>query len=469
VRLLLVGLLAASCARYHARPIAPIQSLEDFEARRLDAPELEGFLRSHQGIADWPPTAWDLHSLTLSAFYYSPALDVARAQWGVARGGVITAGGWPNPSVTAALGYNASTPTDLVTPWIPEVALDIPIEIAGKRGIRIAQARQLSEAARLNILSTAWQVRSRVRGAFLDLYAARATDSLLTVQQEIQVESVRILERQLAVGEISAYALTEARIALARSHLAALDASLVKVRARSELADAIGLSPTALDRITYSFGSLERVSPNLPSGEIRRRALVNRSDILGALAEYEATQAALQLEIRKQYPDISLGPGYQLDQTDSKWTLGLSLSLPIFNRNRGPIAEAEARREEAAAHFLALQSRVLADLEGAVAAADSAIEQVTAADQLIDQLTHQQRSAEAAYRVGEISRLELLGRRAEMVTIALTRLQALVAAQQAIGALEDAMQSPIDVSEWVLEQPQRVSGQGEPQKTKDER
>jgi cobalt-zinc-cadmium efflux system outer membrane protein len=466
VGLLLVGLLAASCARYHPRPIVPVQSLEDFEARRLDAPELESFLGSHQGVTDWPPASWDLHSLTLSAFYYSPVLDVARAQWGVARGGVITAGGRPNPSVTAALGYNSTTPTDVVTPWIPEVALDIPIEIAGKRGIRIAQARQLSEAARLNILSAAWQVRSRVRGAFLDLYAARATDSLLTVQQEIQVESVRILERQLAVGEVSAYALTEARIALARSRLAALDASLVKVRARSELADAIGLSPTALDGITYSFQGFEQVSPDLPSGEIRRRALVNRSDILGALAEYEATQAALQLEIRKQYPDISLGPGYQLDQTDSKWTLGLSLTLPIFNRNRGPIAEAEARREEAAAHFLALQSRVLADLEGAVAAADSAFEQVRAADLLMDQLRHQQRSAEAAYRVGEISRLELLGRRAEIVTIALSRLQALVAAQQAIGALEDAMQSPIDVGEWVLEQPQRVSGQGQ---AKDER
>ncbi len=459
VALVLAGTLSSACAHYHPRPLSPAASLEDFEARRLDAPAFGEFLQSRQVAVRFPPASWDLQSLTLAAFYYSPALDVARAQWGVARGGVITAGGRPNPSLTAGIGYNATTPASEITPWIPEALLDLPIEVAGKRGIRIAQARQLSEAARQNIITAAWQVRSRVRLAFLDLYVSRMlADSLLARQVSIQTDIVRILELQLSVGEVSPFEVTQARIALANSRLALLDAAQTRVRARSELADAIGVPPAALDSVQMSFGGFSEVAAALPPDEIRRRALVSRSDILTALAEYEASQRALQLEVRKQYPDINLGPGYQLDQTDSKWTLGLTLALPLLNRNKGPIAEAEARREESAARFLALQSRVLGEVESAVSTSQSAVAQVGTSDSLLTDLSRQERTAELSYNTGEISRLELLGLQSELVTTAINRLDAQSRAQQAIGRLEDAIQSPLDVEGWVLTPPRRSPG-----------
>ena len=338
VALVFAGTLSSACAHYHARPLSPAASLEDFEARRLDAPTFEEFLQSRQVAVRFPPASWDLQSLTLAAFYYSPALDVARAQWGVARGGVITAGGRPNPSLTAGIGYNATTPTSEITPWIPEALLDLPIEVAGKRGIRIAQARQLSEAARLNIITAAWQVRSRVRLAFLDLYVSRMlADSLLARQVSIQTDIVRILELQLSVGEVSPFEVTQARIALSNSRLALLDAAQTRVRAPERAGRrhwrAAGRTGQRAD--CRSAGSV-RSPLRCRLHEIRRRALVSRSDILTALAEYEASQRALQLEIRKQYPDINLGPGYQLDQTDSKWTLSLSLPLPCSTATRAP-------------------------------------------------------------------------------------------------------------------------------------
>lgn len=456
--LLLSGLfLASGCVRYHPEPISPAQTLDDFQARRLDAPALGEFLSAHGAELPWPPMAWELHGLTMAAFYYSPELDVARARWGVARGGVITAGARPNPNLTAALGYNSTTPADEITPWIPEGALDLPIEVAGKRGIRIRQAEELSESARLEILTVAWQIRSRVRQAFLDFYVAGQSDSLLAQQEEIQAATLAILQARLAAGEVSAFEVTQARINLANSRLARLDGAQKSAAARSELADALGIPPVALDSVSFSFQGLGRITGELPAAELRRQALVNRSDILGALAEYQASQAELQLEVRKQYPDISLGPGYQLDQTDSKWTLGVSLELPVLNRNRGPITQAAARREEAAAHFLAVQSRALGEIEAAIAAARAATAQVAAADSLLVELTQRDRSAQAAYQVGEISRLELLGLEAEMVNTRLSRLGALASAQQALGSLEDALQSPLDMEDWVLQDP-RVTG-----------
>ncbi len=455
------GLLAAGCAHYHPRPISAASTLDSLESRRLDASDLERYMRDRGGLERAPGEPWDLPSLTFVAFYYSPELDVARARWGVARAGRITAGERPNPMLSVSQGYNSSTPAG-TTPWIPEVVLDIPIETAGKRGIRISEARDLSEAARLDVLSVAWQVRSGVRRAFVDLFVARETGSLLTEQKELQAENVRILELQMAAGEVSANEVTQARIALDQSRLAALEAAQQGEQARVHLAQTVGLPVQALDGVAFSFDGLRHVEGELPANEIRRRALMSRTDILGALSEYEASQEALQLEIAKQYPDLDIGAGYQLDQTDSKWKLGLNLTLPVLNRNRGPIAEAEARRTEAAARFQALQSRVIAEIDGAVVSLGAAAERTTAADALLANLEAREASAESAYRLGQIARLELVASRMEMASGKLARLDALARTQQAKGELEDAMQAPLDVQGWVLETPKRSVGREEP-------
>ena len=464
VSLGLIGLAAAGCIAYKPKPITAAAVMGDFEARRLDAPDLTDFLQTRQGVKEWPPKAWDLHALTLAAFYYHPDLDVVRAQWGTAQAGRITAGESPNPTLSLLGGYNSTTPVSEITPWIPETSLEIPIETAGKRGYRIDQARHLSEAARLNIWTAAWDVRNRLRQAYLDLYGARETDALLARQLEIQTENVKILEAQLAVGEASPADVTQARLALDASRLAAIDAANQAAAARVRLSSAVGVPAAALDGLAVSFDGLAQVKPELPVLEIRRRALVNRTDILGSLSEYDAAQSALRLEIAKQYPDISLGPNFQLDQTDAKWTLGLSFILPLLSRNKGPIAEADARRTEAAAKFLALQAKVIGDLESAMTATRSAADKARAADDMLANLRRQEAAAQARYALGDISKLELLGLQLELAASALARLDAVVKAQQAVGDLENAMQSPLDIKEWVLETPGRTPGQAKERK-----
>lgn len=450
--------MAASCVRYHAKPVVPAKVMEDFEARRLDAPELKEFLIGTQEVREWPPGAWDLKSLTLAAFYYHPDLDVARAEWGVARGGRVTAGERINPVLNPLMGYNSTTPTSEVTPWIPEVSLEITIETAGKRGIRLSGARHLEEAARWNIFSVAWEVRSRLRGALLEVYAAGEKEALLADALRLQAETVRLLEIQKDAGEVSVYDVTQARVVLDAGRLAAIEASRAKEDALARLAAALGLPRRALDAVRLSFEAFRRPGLAIPAGEVRRHAVLNRSDILAALSEYAASESALRLEIAKQYPDIRLGPNYQLDQTDSKWTLGLAFDLPILNRNRGPIAEAEAKRAESAARFLALQSQVISELDAAVEDCRSALLKSKAADDLLANLAGQERAARAKHELGEISKLELLGIQLELNAGAQARLEALVQGQEAVGRLENAAQSPLDVKDWITTKPQPESG-----------
>ncbi len=444
-----------ACVRYHPVVLSSGASLSALEARRLDDPAVVQFARAGGDTEAWPPSTWALRHLTVAALYFSPALDVARARWAAAIGAAIGAGARPNPSLTAGEGYNATTNRREVTPWIPQVTLAIPVDIAGKRRIRADRARAMAESARLSVVSEAWLVRRRVREAAVTLFFAYASDSLLEQRAEVHAAMVRILEAQQSVGEVSPFAVTQARLAQADSRLAVLDAAQQRARARGALADAMGLSPVALEGASLDRPSFERISVALPTIAIRRQAVINRSDIRGALADYEAAQQALQLEIRNQYPDLTLGPGYQLDQTNSKWSLALTLPIALLNRNQGPIAEAVARRAEAAARLTSVQTRVLAELDASLAASGSAVAQVTVADSLLAGVRRQERSARASFQAGETGRLELLGVQLELVNLALARLGALASAQRAVGALEDAMQSPLDMERWSLTAPDR--------------
>jgi len=450
---LLVGVLAlllSGCVRFHSKPVSAPLSLDDYEARRLDSAEITGFFTSQPEVGSWPPPVWDLRALTLAALYYHPSLDVARAQWSVAEAGRITAGERPNPAAGLLMGYNATTPVSLVTPWIPEAVLEFPIEMAGKRGHRVAQAQHLSEAARLNIVSVAWGVRSGLRRAYVDLFAAEQNESLLEALRSVQTDILKILEAQLEAGEAALYDITQARIGLDGSRLAVIEAAKQHAQARVRLAGAIGLPPGALSDLPVSFEGLLDVREGFPAREVRRRALVGRADILGLLSEYEASQSALQLEIAKQYPDLNIGAGYQLDQTDSKWTLSLGLVLPIFNRNKGPIAEAEARRQEAGARFLELQARVIQELDASLVAARAAVEKSLIAADLRESIRKREEAAGVRCELGDISRLELLNVRLELAASELARLEALLDAQRSLGDLENAMQSPLEIKDWIL-------------------
>ncbi len=453
---LLVAAMVAGCIHFQPKPLSPPAVLSAIESRRLDDPDLGSFLRVNQQAAAWPPSAWDLTALTLVAFYYHSDLDVARGQWAAARAAVVTAGERPNPGISLETGYNSTTIASLITPWILTLGLDFTVETAGKRGYRLAEAQQLSEAARLNIASVAWQVQSRVRQSLLDVYAAAESVALLDAQQQIQQRNMTLLERQLAAGAISSFEMTQARLAQDATRLAAHDALQRQAEARAALAAAMGVTVRALEGLALTFDGFERTPPALPAMDVRRQALLNRPDIISALMEYEASQAALQLEVARQYPDIHFGPGYQMDQTDNKWTLGLSVPLPVFNHNQGSIGVAEARREEAAARFLSVQSRAIDEIDRALAVYQAALGRVAAADELSADRQAQERTAEAQLAAGEISRLDLGNMQLELASSQAARLDARVNVQQALGRLEDAMQRPAAPGDWLTIGPPRV-------------
>ncbi len=447
--------LLAGCAHFKPQPLSPEKTAAQLESRRLDDAGLKKFLEQNPGheLKTWPETNWDLPELTLVAFYFHPSLEVARDQWLVAQAGLKTAGARPNPSLSVSSAYDTQIPGNY-SPWLIPVTFDIPIETAGKRGKRIAEAEKIAESARWNFVSAAWQIRSGVRASLLDLKIAGQRAELLQQEFTAQTEIVKLLQQRFDAGEISRPELTIAQIALNKTLLDLSDAKSQQSDARSRLAEALGLSEAALDGEELNFDFSAPDAKPLTSADARLVALRSRADILGALADYAAAEDDLRLEIAKQYPDLHLGPGYAWNNGnagDNEWSLGLTLELPILDQNQGPIAEAEARRKLAAAKFVELQSQVIGEIDRAVSGWRVAEEQLKTGDAVLAAEQQQLKSAQAQLQAGAADQLDSLNAQLELSNAQLAQLDNEAKLQTAFGALEDALQRPADSIAAVIE------------------
>ncbi len=400
----------AGCAvqRYRPAPIVASTTASGFESRSLADPGLQSFEEQNLGhpVSPWPLKTWDLQTLSLAALYFNPALEVARARVAGAEAALVTAGARPNPSLSVAPG--------IPTPYLLTLDFAFPIETAGKRGHRIQVARNLHQAARFDLADSAWTIHSGVRAALLNYLLASRNLELFRSEEKVREDQVNILEQIFSVGEIPRQNVDLARIDLSKTHLA-IDVAEGQVReTKAALAAAVGLPVAALESADFAWPNID-TPPSVESlspGEIQRYAVLNRLDLRRSLEQYAAAEADLQVEIAKQYPDINIGPGYTYEEKHSFFTVGFSTTVPLFNRNQGPIAEAEARLAEAES-LRKLQETQLQIMQLAI-------------------------------RAGADNRLSLDTIEIQSWILARAQLDALARAQRALGELEDAVQRPLD-------------------------
>jgi len=447
--MLLATCLLGACATqpYQAKPIAPEQAAQQWRERSLQSLLLLAYMAG-QGYAEnqLPLKEWGLPDLTMAAFFFHPDLELVRAQWQATQAAQTTAAQKPNPTLNTSAEHHSKAPG--VSPWTLSVALGFTLEASGKREARMEQAASLSEAARLDSGQTAWQIRSRLRLRLLDYYATLRRIELLQKEIAVRTEIVGLLEARLGAGLISDVDVSNTRLQLQKTQ-AVLDAETSRIpELQAALAAAVGLPAAALATTKLLLAPLDRTmaAEQLPAAEIQRAALLNRLDIRAALARYSAAEAKLKLEIAKQRPDIALGPGYSFDQGDNRWSLGLSLALAWLNKNEGPIAEAQAQREVEARQFKALQARVIGEQEQGLVRYLASLDELAKAGKLRQAVAAKAALIEKQFDAGYSDRVEFAGTRLESISAEQAVFDARIRAQRALGALEDAVQQPLDGS-----------------------
>lgn len=411
------------CAHYAPHSIDPQAEAAAFDARTLGS------------------GPWSLAALQAEAVQHNPDLAIARAQRKAAEATAITAGARPNPALSTSAQRNTSAERGTKA-WTYDLGLSVPIETAGKRDIRLAQAAWQAQAAAYAEAEAFWRVRGKVREAYIGAFP---TEQQARERAALQASLSEETQKRLTAGMVSNGEALQTRLVARQAVLAVEDAHRRRIESLHKLAASIGVPERALEGSRLPFNDLSTKA--LPSAavidEAAKTALQARPDVLASLAAYEASQTALQLEIAKQYPDLSIGPGYSWDAGALKWSLALGLILPLFDRNRGPIAEAEAKREEAAASFRATQEQAIADIAAARAAYAQARRQLALAQAMADDQAKRLRSAELAFRAGATDRLALLAAQVEASTAQSTHIDALLDAHRTAGLLETALRQSL--------------------------
>jgi outer membrane protein TolC len=313
----------------------------------------------------------DVHEAEVLVLFTAPELRLARRAHDVVAAGRVAAGRWQDP-VLGVDGAAVLAPRNLLEYG---VGLEFTLPVLGSARSEQRAADAEAEVARAEVAALEWRTRSELRGEWLRWSAlderARAEERLARAFDDFAASA----ERWRAAGALSAL---EARLVATRAV-----AQRVEVESRLAQAEAARLALLATLGLSAA-SALELVPESNVRAAPARLALdelAARSPQLAAVrARHAFAEARLARELRRQYPDVSLGLGYGSEDEDDRVLFGLALPLPLWNRNARAIAVALAERELERERY----EIALADLEQAEAAARVRHERALARRDLVE-------------------------------------------------------------------------------------
>ena len=371
-----------------------------------------------------------------------PDLRVAEAELRAAEGELRGARTYPfNPEVSGS-GGRESNPGDPSRGSAVEFSFDQTLEL-GKRGPRISAAEARRAAAQARVDQVRVAVLAGARRAYLLSVAAR--DRVRTTRE---AESVADELRTFAAERLQLGAGTqlESNVAAAAAGRARADRLVAERRLRLALADlatSIAAPPGELPEPTGPFPTLPPSPGTLE--EFVGRALSQRADLRAARHERLAAASDLTLAQRLAIPDPvfgvqwgranhPLGEGSPQERT---LLFGVTLPLPIFNRNQGGVAVARALEGRAGVVEQAQEKKVEREARATFVAYENAREAAEGFDrEVVESLTENIDLARESFRAGKISLLEFNLLRRELVETRLSYLDALAELVEARFALE---------------------------------
>jgi outer membrane protein TolC len=340
---LLTAATLGGCAAY-----APVPLTKDSD-RLLAGPDL-GAVSAEAASLHQPrlaPVAIDLdrpltpQALGLIAVIANPDLRAARAKAKVADAQAFDADLLPDPSLALSFDKRLAGP-DPLDAWGAQVIY----ELAALRdhAAVTAAARAGRDQVRLDLAWQEWQTAGQARLLGARIIGLQAS---LAIDQQGQARADAALERTLAAaarGDLKADDVTARR-------LAAADASDKAGQAERDLASARGDLNRLLGLSTHA--RLDIAAPNPPAqpqqdaDALFALARAERLDLKALEAGYASQEAGVRKAVLDQFPSLQLTLTRARDTTGNQ-TFGPAVSFvaPLWNRNQGGVAIAEATREQ---------------------------------------------------------------------------------------------------------------------------
>jgi len=406
--LALVAVAAAGCRSYKAEPLDLDAHRADVRARLADPEPVAAFAARLRAAGASAPERFDpADGLTpaegeVLALFFNADLRLARARAGIAQADAETAGLWADP----VFGFDAAEVLSGGANSEFGLTLGFTLPVSGRLAADRDRARAAHEAARRRVAAAEWRTRAEVRRAWAAWTAAVERRRVL---EDASERVGRLVELAGTLGDSGELRRAETRlfaVALAERRAAVTGAALGERRARTALLGLLGLAPDDAVELVPALAAPEPVEPE--PGDPGARLVARNPTLAARRAEYRVAEEKLRLEIRKQYPDISLGAGYG-NEDDDRLLLGISVPIPVLNANRKGIAGAAAERKLARVAAQTTFERLARELAGAQATRAAARERRRRfEDEVVPLLAEQAAELDRLMELGEVDALLLL-------------------------------------------------------------
>lgn len=319
------------------------------------------------------------------------------------------------------------------------------VELGGKRPARIAEAQAGRALAGWDYQVKRVEVLRETTQRFIDVLVAQRRVALARETVSLNQTAVPLTERRVEVGKASAVETTRANVSVALAEIAGEQARRELLAAKASLAAMWGETRSA--RFEGVSGDLDRIG-QAPAFSTLAARLGSNPQLARWTTEREKRAAALRLQQAQAVPDITVMGGPRVfgnAENVSTGVLGVSLPLPLFNRNQGGIAEARALLSKTEPEARAAEARAFAELSAAYQTLQSAAAEaatlkdivIPGAKQSVDLLTN-------GYEAGRFSQIEILLERRALFDARLQHLRALADYHKALAAVEALTAGPVE-------------------------
>ena len=353
----------------------------------------------------------------------NPTLAAAGNEVEMAEGGRVQASQRLNPAITTTSeGYPLFESGPRPSFWDAQdltIRADQEIELGGRRKLRTASAATGVDIARGIQADRRRLVELAVQRAYLQVVLAKAEREVARAALDDIDRMLGITRARFAQGEIAGGELRRLQVERLRFVDDQFATDLALRNAKAALLAAMGYGELGRDfdvsgaltelPIVLTAFAMTGAADTLDRAAIESQAIANRPDLLAARTEQQRAETETQLQRALRTSNLTVGGGYKRTETSDGVVFGVTVPLPLFNRNPGGIARAEAERRRAGNLATATEIGVRLDVQQAA----NAIEINQARVRYIEQETlgaaREARDAVmAAYQVGEAGLIDYL-------------------------------------------------------------
>lgn len=376
----------------------------------------------------------------------NPELAAARRELEALEATIIQAGVRPNPEL-AALVEDSHRVTRTTT-----LQLNQPIELGGKRAARIGAAERGRDIALTELRGKRAEIRAAVTVAFFDTLIAQERMRLARAGVELAQRATDVARRRVLAGKISPIEETKARVAESGVRMELKLAESELATARKRLAGTWG-------DLTPRFEDVEgdpAAPPPLPSRADLERRMDASPTLVRARIEVDRRLALAEIERSRRIPNVtvSLGAKHSNELGRDQAILGVSIPIPLFDRNQGNLLEALRRTDKARDDLSATEIRLSTELAQALERLSTARSDLELLKR--DILPGAQGAYEAmlkGFELGKFSFLEVLDAQRTLFQAKSQSLRALADAHRAAAEIERILGDPPTASAMMPTQP----------------